>query len=232
MSRSPRIALPRDPAVDTKEGLPANPDRRIRINGTHLGPADEIGFFGSGADAIAVRGGYAEIGSTIRHARVYRIDGGKKPSYAMLRVFSTDLLAHRHEDLFTAPILPQSISMRTAPAKLRAALAEGNAVELGWFVVGDELEIDMSGFTSGQIGQFLAEYPGVTRWKLDGFMSPTELRLRPSQLASEGLTDTASTAAVKTLDRPGWRPQANVVVGSLTFAVVRRDSLGRLRWES
>ncbi|NLC98224.1 MAG: CRISPR-associated protein [Actinomycetales bacterium] len=226
------VALTRDPDFDPKEGLPANPDRRIRINGTHLGPDDEIGFFGSGAAAIAVRGGYAEIGSTIHHARVYRIDGGKKPTFAMLRVFSTDLLAHRHGDLFTAPILPQSISMRTAPPKLRQAIADGNAVSLGWFVVGDELEIDMSGFKTGQVGEFLQEYGDVRRWKLDGFYSADKLRLRPALIASEGLPEHASDSTKKVVDRPGWLPALNVLGSSPHFATVRRDTLGRPRYGS
>ena len=225
------VALTRDPDFDEKDGLPADPERRIRIDGTHLGPDDEIGFFGSGAAAIAVRGGYAEIGSTIHHARVYRIDG-KKTSYAMLRVFSTDLLSYRHEDLFTAPILPQSISMRTAPAKLRAALADGTAAELGWFVVGDELEIDMSGFTSGQVGDLLREYGDIRKWKLDGFFSPERLRLRPVMLASEGLPPDAHESVRKIVDRPAWQPALNVLLNSRSFSTLRRDSLGRPRWES
>lgn len=223
------VALTREPDFDPEHGLPHNPDRRIRVNGTHLGPDDEIGFFGSGAAAIAVRGGYAEIGSTIHHARVFRIDGGKKPSYAMLRVFATDLLRYRNEDLFSAPIPPQSISMRTAPKKLREAIASGNAVELGWLVVGDELEIDMSGFTTGQIGDFLKEYPGTKRWKLAGFYGFDKLRLRPVLLAGEGLTDDAHDSIRKVVELPGWRPAIGIVAAKGRFRVVRRNVLGRAR---
>jgi len=76
--------------------------------------------------AITVRGGFVEIGPSIHHARIYRIEG-KKPVYAMLRVFTHDLLSQRHGDLFSAVIPPQSISMRCAEPKLRKAITTGNA---------------------------------------------------------------------------------------------------------
>lgn len=226
------MALTLDPDFDEKDGLPENSNRQIRVRDRHLGPQDEIGFFGTGAAALAVRDGYAEIGSTIHHARLFRITGGKKPKYAMLRVFTTDLLPHRHGDLFTAPLPPQSISMRTADASLRKALAEGTAVELGWIVVGDELELDMSGFTTGQIGEFMKEYPGTTRWKVDGYESEVRLRLRPALLAAEGLDENASEPARKTLDRPGWLQSINPLLNTTTLTVIRRDALGRERWSS
>src|SRR5699024_7595065 len=115
-------------------GLPENPSRSLRVHGRTLGADTEIQFFASPAAAIAVRGGYAEIGNTSHHARIFRIDGGTKPVFAMLRVFGVDLLPHRRADLFSAPIPPHSISMRKAEPKLRRAIAEGNATELGWHV--------------------------------------------------------------------------------------------------
>ncbi|MFA5564834.1 MAG: type II CRISPR RNA-guided endonuclease Cas9 [Acidimicrobiia bacterium] len=226
------MALTLDPDFDEKEGLPANPNRQIRVRDQHLGPYDEIGFFRKLTAAIAVRDGYAEIGSTIHHARVYRIDTGKKPKYAMLRVFTTDLIRHRNDDLFSAPLLPQSISMRTADKTLRKALAEGTATELGWIVVGDELELDMSSFTTGDIGDFLKEYPGTTRWKIDGLMAPTRLRLRPVILASEGLGEEPTKASKTILDRPGWLPYINSLWNVQELTVIRRDALGRERWSS
>lgn len=176
-----------------------------------------------------MRGGYAEIGSTIHHARIYRIEG-KKPVYAMLRVFTHDLLSHRHGDLFSAVVPPQSISMRCAEPKLRQAIAEGDATYLGWVVVGDELEINVSSFTSGQIANFLEEYPGTTRWRIRGFFDERRLRLRPAYLASEGLVD-PSDAVRKTLSIPGWLSAINQVAATHP-RVIRRDALGRMRKSS
>src|SRR5699024_1746676 len=54
-------ALTREPDFDPKAGLPANPDRRIRIHGTWYDADDEIEFSPVSAGCIKVRGGYAEL---------------------------------------------------------------------------------------------------------------------------------------------------------------------------
>lgn len=233
-------ALTREEDFDAENGLPAREDRFIQVHGREIKSDDHIQLFSKKKKtednskekpfgAIAVRGGYAEIGSTIHHARIYRIEG-KKPVYAMLRVFTHDLLSHRHGDLFSAVVPPQSISMRCAEPKLRQAIAEGNATYLGWVVVGDELEINVSSFTSGQIANFLEEYPETTRWRIRGFFDERRLRLRPAYLASEGLVD-PSDAVRKTLSIPGWLSAINQVAATHP-RVIRRDALGRMRKSS
>ena len=231
-------ALTREEDFDAENGLPARDDRLIRVHGQELTSKDRIELFSKKRSndakekpfaAIAVRGGYAEIGSTIHHARIYRIEG-KKPVYAMLRVFTHDLLSQRHGDLFSAVVPPQSISMRCAEPKLRQAIAAGNATYLGWVVVGDELEINVGSFTSGQIANFLEEYPGTTRWRIRGFFDERRLRLRPAYLASEGLVD-PSAAVRKTLSIPGWLSAINQVAATHP-RVIRRDALGRMRKSS
>ena len=135
-------ALTREKDFDEKNGLPAREDRAIRVHGHEIKSSDYIQVFSkrkktdSDRDetpfgAIAVRGGFVEIGPSIHHARIYRVEG-KKPVYAMLRVFTHDLLSQRHGDLFSAVIPPQSISMRCAEPKLRKAITTGNATYLGW----------------------------------------------------------------------------------------------------
>lgn len=225
-------ALTAQPDYEPGVGLPVLADRTIKLHGRALGPSDEIGFFAKDAASIAVRGGSAEIGSTIHHARVYRIDGGNKPVFAMLRVFAVDLLRHRHEDLFSAPLSQGSISMRSAEPKLREALNADTATPLGWLVLGDELLLDMAAFSSGQVGDFLSEYPGTNRWKVEGFYSNARLRLRPVMVAAEGLRDDASESVRKVVDRPGWLPAVNVMFGQAKPVVVRRDVLGRPRLTS
>lgn len=231
-------ALTREEDFDAENGLPARDDRLIRVYGQELTSNDHIELFSKKRSndakekpfaAIAVRGGYAEIGSTIHHARIYRIEG-KKPVYAMLRVFTHDLLSQRHGDLFSAVVPPQSISMRCAEPKLRQAIAAGNATYLGWVVVGDELEINVGSFTSGQIANFLEEYPGTTRWRIRGFYNDHVLRLRPALLSAEGLIN-PSEAVSKTLSIPGWLPAINQVAATHP-RVIRRDALGRMRKSS
>jgi len=178
--------------------------------------------------AIAVRGGFATIGLTIHHARLYRIEG-RKPVYAMLRVFSHDLLPYRRDDLFSVPLALHTISVRCAWSKLRAALAEEAATYLGWVVVGDELEVPMESFTGGHIGGFRKEFPNITRWRIRGLESATVVKLRPNVLAAEGITEAAGDVA-KIVGK-AWRPSANVLF-STHPTVVRRDALGRVRHSS
>lgn len=226
-------ALTRAEGFDPEGGLAADEARHIVVHGKRKGPNDEIGFFKTGSAALAVRGGYAEIGDTIHHVRVYSFPRGKKTVYGMLRVFSVDLLKHRHGDLFEAPIPPHSITRRTAEKKLRLALEQGTATYLGWLVVGDELKLDMDGCSvSGAIGDLLEAFPGTTRWRVSGFPAFDKLRLRPALLASEGIPSDASRGVTEICQGKGWRPAVNVVFGQFHPVVVRRDALGRPRLQS
>lgn len=227
-------ALTREPDYDRKAGLPDNPARSIRVHGRRFDADDDVAIFVKSSDnpndkpfaAIAVRGGYAEIGSTIHHARIYRING-KSPTYAMLRVFSCDLRKHRREDLFTVAITPQSISMRCADPKVRTALAAGTATYLGWIVLGDEVHIDNFRTKNGTLSSFLSIYPSTTSWRIRSLEEPARIALRPNLMSSEGLTDN-SPQAVKTILSKGWRTSVNAFA-KLHPVIVRRDALGRPR---
>ena len=234
-------ALTRCPDFDPKKGLPENPQRTISVNGTRVGPTELVNFFGSSAACLKVRGGYVELGSSIHHARIYRIDG-KKNTYAMVRVFQVDLLRLKDRDLFTTPLKPSTISMRTAEPKIRKALADGTATQIGWLVEGDELVIDTSKYSNGFVGEVLARYPEATSWRVAGFMNGTQLRLKPLLLSKEGFVDEkqaerlsvepTSEAIKKTADSPGWLPAANVLFGSGQVRVIRRNCLGEERYRS
>lgn len=229
-------ALTSEPDFDWKDGLPANPERSIRVNGTHFGPDDEVEFFPVAAGAIKVRGGYAEI-SRFHHARVYRIDDGKKSVFAMLRVYSHDAAKFRNQDVFTAELTQQTISMRQAEPKLRKALREGTATYLGWIVTDDELHINPHPFNSGKVGNLQQEIGPTTRWRVDGFYSNSGLRLRPLQLSAEGLKDKNGVLkyhadVAKVVDSRGWITAVNVLWGTGDVVVVRRDALGRVRLRS
>ena len=222
-------ALTRCPDFDPKKGLPENPSRSISVNGTRVGSTELVNFFGTSSACLKVRGGYVKLANSIHHARIYRIDG-KKTSYAMVRVFQVDLLRLKHQDLFTTPLKPSTISIRTAEAKIRRALADGTATQIGWLVEGDELRIDTSKYRGGFIGEVLERYPEATSWRVAGFPTSARLRLRPYLLSAEGLDKDADKAMKDLLEGSGWRPSVNVVFSSGTVEVVRRNCLAEPRY--
>lgn len=229
-------ALTKQPDFDVKNGLPEDPTRCITVNGKQFGPMDEVNFFASGAPAIKVRGGFAGIGDTIHHARIYRIDG-KKTTYAMVRVFQTDLRRMKHKDLFTEPLKPSTISMRTASKTIRKALADGTATQIGWLVEGDEIRIETDRYPSNDIGVLLRKYPEASSWRVCSFKTPTKVRLRPNLISKEGLSEKyfdADTlkAGRKIIDYPGWIVAINALLEKGMVTVIRRNTLGEERWVS
>lgn len=224
-------ALTKQPDFDVKNGLPEDPTRCITVNGKQFGPTDEVNFFASGAPAIKVRGGFAGIGDTIHHARIYRIDG-KKTIYAMVRVFQTDLRRMKHKDLFTEPLKPSTISMRTASKTIRKALADGTATQIGWLVEGDEIHIETDRYSSDKIGSLLKEYPEASSWRVCGFPSAIKIRLRPNLLSEEGFDSYTSEAVSSLVSGPGWYVSINTVLGNGAVTVIRRNTLGEERWVS
>ncbi|WP_257183522.1 type II CRISPR RNA-guided endonuclease Cas9 [Corynebacterium cystitidis] len=224
-------ALTRHPDFDEKDGLPEDPNRRIRIHGTQLDAHDDIEFFPGEDGAIKVRGGYAKL-SRFHHARVYRVPAGKKVAYSILRVYDHDLIKHRDKDVFSVELSPQTVSMRQAEKKLRIALREGTAEYLGWIIEGDELVVDTSSFDTKQMKALVDQYGAISRWRLDGFPHHTKLRLRPLYLSAEGLPKDINADVKKIVDRPGWRAAVNKVFQSGQVQVIRRNSLGQPRWTS
>lgn len=224
-------ALTRLPDFDPKDGLPEDPSREIYIHGRKITANERLNFFNSPSACLKVRGGYVEIGSSIHHARVYRIDG-KKTTYAMVRVFATDLVKMTHEDVFTTPLKPSTISMRTADPKIRKALADGTATQIGWLVEGDELQIETGKYSGGFIGEVLAEYPQLTSWRVAGFPDVARLRLRPLVLSVEGIPTDASDGLKEILEKQGWRPYINTLLSSGVVRIVRRNCLGEERFRS
>ena len=228
-------ALTRCPDFDPKKGLPANPNRTISVNGTRVGPMELLNFFEHSKEGIKaclkVRGGYVELGSSIHHARIYRIDG-KKPTYTMVRVFQVDLLRLKDQDLFTTPLKSSTISMRAADPKIRKALNRGTARQIGWLVRGDELCVDSSAFHDGIIGEVTGAYPELSTWKVAGFPEAQRMKLRPYLLAKEGLEDDEKGALRKVLDTKGWQIGIHKLLSSCRVTVIRRNCLGEERLSS
>lgn len=224
-------ALTNQPDFDVKNGLPADPTRHITVNGKHFGPTDKVNFFTSDAPAIKVRGGFAGIGDTIHHARIYRING-KKTTYAMVRVFQTDLRRMKHKDLFTEPLKPSTISMRTASKTIRKALTDGTATQIGWLVEGDEIRIETDHYPSDDIGKLLDEYSEASSWRVCGFPDVLKIRLRPNLLSEEGFDDNTAAAVRKIVSGAGWRVSMNTLLSGGLVTVIRRNALGEERWVS
>lgn len=222
-------ALTRLPDFDPKDGLPEDSSREIHIHGRKITADEQLNFFNSPSACLKVRGGYVEIGSSIHHARIYRIDG-KKTAYAMVRVFATDLVKMTHEDVFTTPLKPSTISMRTADPKIRRALEDGTATQIGWLVEGDELQIETDKYSTAAVGELLAEYPQISSWRVAGFMDVTRLRLKPYLLSREGIPADFPESFSKLIDSPGWVPSINVLLTLGVVKVVRRNSLGEPRY--
>lgn len=233
-------ALVQSVDYDPVNGLPENNERVLRIHGTRLMADDEIRFFDKRRAALAVRGGWAQLGDSVHHTRIYRREEHGKVKYGMLRIFVADLARHRSEDLFSVAPERSWISIRAAdPAIGRSDLTQWEY--LGWLVKGDELRIDPTGLNSGIIGDFLSVFTEqIDRWVVTGFETPTLINLRPRLLASEGVDrfvdgkrlSSAQERALKSILERSWRPSVNSLFASHVRSVVRRDALGRSRRHS
>ncbi len=234
-------------------GLPADPDRSIQVHGTVYRPQDPIDFFEGKAAQIAINGGSADIGNAIHHARIYRCysltkKGARKYFYGMVRVFQTDLLHARNEDLFTYPLPPQSVSMRYANTKVVQAVQSGRAEYLGRLVVGDEIDVPVSENPTGHYGEFVrffqeaaAVNPSVVRkWVVKGFPDADTLKLRPAMLDAEGLQKLQERTGENIPDgvdeilnpkKHGYRGAVGTVAKS-NPTVVHRNAFGEPRWIS
>lgn len=243
-------ALTRCEDYDEKTGLPENPERRIVINGTHLGPNDDLEFFtpkdNKKPDAICdqaalkVRDGWAAAGD-FHHLRLYRIPQKKGFAYYFMRVLPFDLPTEG--DLFSYELPPQSISIRQAHPKLKVALKKGEAVYLTWLVKNDVLEVDDKALSG--VGKTLEEViPNATRrWRVIGFDNMSaKIKLAPVLTSPEGVLgkqggssvdsrfDEATSGKLKqtVLAPNGWRPSAQVLMRG-PLRVIRYDALGRER---
>lgn len=245
-------ALTRLPEYSEQKGLPENDARSIVVHGHRLDAEDKVPFFQSSAAQIMVRGGSVDIGSAIHHARIYRCyesnaKGRNKMFYGMVRVFQTDLMRYRNQDLFNVPLPKQSISLRYADNRVVKAISNGCAEYLGWLCVGDTIEVSFTGRElSGHIAGFCdfvrslayGNCASYSSWVVDGFYSETRLRLRPRMLSLEGVNSVAEKmgievpdAVMKILDRPGWISAVNTLA---TYQPIckRNNALGEIRWNS
>ncbi len=230
------IALSRDPDFSQKEGLPENSERKIRIKQEWFGPNDMVNILPTKIAAIPVRHGYAEIGKSIHHARLYKIKG-KKITYGMVRVFAADLLKYQHDDLFNVPLGPETISMRNADPAVRDAVLSGEAEYLTWIVTGSEfvLNLDAPPFRKNAIGDFLHDFPDIRSWTVKGFPEPNMIQFRPSLLSAEGLdkvNHSQGSDIILSTEKKGWRVTVGKLMKAPSIQLVWRTTLGEPRYES
>lgn len=216
-------ALTRLPDYDEKLGLPSNAERRIWVNGNVFEADDSIDVFSRKAGSVSVRNGFAELGKSFHHTRIYRING-KSVSYAMLRVYAIDLIRFRSEDLFSVDLPPQSMSMRKASKTLRQALSKGIAEYVTWIVKNDELYIDK--IDAEGVNDLVESVGPITSWTFDGFHDDRRMKLRPRLLSREGIPESLPNAASKII-KDGWLASMTGLFGSgANVVVVRRNVLG------
>ncbi len=234
-------ALVRAPEFDTQTGLPANPDRSLSLRGLRISADFPINYFPTDSPALAVQGGY--VGLEFHHARVYRIIGRKeKVTYALLRVCAIDLCGIDRSNLFAVELKKSSISMRTADPKLKEAMKEGKATQIGWIVLGDEIEIDPSKFPKQSIGRFLDECGPISSWRVSAFNTPSKITLKPRLLSNEPLLKeryggrnidlVVSECVEKIMKKTGWVVEINALLKSGSIRVIRRNALGEVRTSS
>lgn len=244
------MALTNASDFDSNTGLPENPNRVIRLHDKRLKASDTITFFDKPRAAIAVRDGWAQLGDSIHHTRVYRWEEKGKTKFGMLRVFSADLQRYlkkdkgtgKRVDLFNVPPHPSWISMRTAHKSIGKDGVEDKEY-IGWLVSGDELRFnDVERVSNVDFNRELTKLAGeVHAWRVTGF-GERNFDLKPKYIAKEGLdkiklddtkNDIDLTKLTPLTGNNGWRAAPNTITKNLGGAkVIRRDALGRIRTKS
>ncbi len=214
--------------------LPEDDQRGNRLGWNTEKP---VMLFPSNAPYIQVRGGSVAIGGTCHYARIYAWRAKSGFRFGMVRLFTGELakigLSARGIDLFTHELPLDSQAMRVAPPDLVRRIIQGEARQIGWITLGDEIELDPAHFSEGEttIAQFMREAP-ERRWTLTGFYNSSQLSLAPALLAAEGTSDQTPEIVTKVLVANRIPLRANVVLGSPGCTIIRRTVLGRPRWKS
>jgi len=221
-------------AAHPKEGLPADSGRA-----TALGlPKDAlIELFPSNAAYLKVRGGAAALGNTVQHARVFAWQTKKGFQYGIVRMFTGEFPAIGFSrsgiDVMTYPLPNGSQAIRTANATVRAKILTGEAKQIGWLTLDDEIEVDVAALSVGnsKISEFLRVFP-EKRWLITGFFNQVQISIAPCYLASEGVTEETPKQVAEVLAANRIPMSANVILGGEGCTIIRRTVLGRPRWKS
>lgn len=219
-----RKSLPGEEAVELANELDLETvDGNLKVFYTHSRPL------------MVVRGGCAAISNSLHHFRIYAWKDKKGVTkFGQMRVFAAEFRKMwgdpRKVDIFTEPIPQWAQSYRELPLAVRKGLQEFDAVQIGWLVPNDELELDVSELAAQNnvLSKFLSAFP-EKRWRLRGSYNLRNLLLSPVFLSAE----------VPDLDKrdKGFQKAVSsglpVSSGSLLdsdLTVIRRTALGRPRW--
>jgi CRISPR-associated endonuclease Csn1 len=220
--------------ADPKHGLPADP---ARAKALALPPDCQVDLYPSNSAYIRVRGGAAALGGSVQHARVYAWQVRDGHVYGIVRMYTGEFpkigLAGDGIDVMTAPLPAWSQTMRCAHPTVRAKITSGEARQIGWITLKDEIEIDVASLAVGEtaMAQFLEVAP-ESRWFVTGFFSSHELSVAPAYLAAEGIGDDTPEAISSVLTANRIRMSVNLLLNASDGGIIRRTVLGRPRWEA
>lgn len=196
-----------------------------------------VKLFSKDSAQIALRGGSAEIGTSVHHARVYawRTKRGEI-NFGWVRVFAGEfpLIGFGPKtNVLEAPLPLWSQSILKASEPLLKRILSGEAVEIGWLAVDDELEFDAGAVrpSEDKFGIVLREM-GDRHWIVSGFFTDVHVSLVPAMLASEGVDEEFEPVTRDVLRANRLPLSVNVVLSLPDLVVVRRTALGRPRWRS
>lgn len=246
----PEIYLAMKDALGKLKELPEDSARSLELpDGRFVEADDEVLFFPKNAASILTPRGVAEIGESIHHARLYGwLTKKGELKVGMLRVYGAEFPWLMREsgsrNVLSMPIHPGSQSFRGMQDAVRKVVESGEAVEFAWITQNDELEFDPADYIAhggkDELRQFL-EFMPECRWRVDGFNTNYQLRLRPVLLSREQLpAEIQSRVATKTLSEDeqvllkALDRGLFIAVGGLfsleSLKVIRRNNLGFPRW--
>jgi CRISPR-associated endonuclease Csn1 len=214
--------------------LPADPHRTHHLN---LPDNYTVKLFPTNAAYIPVRGGAAKIGDTIKHARIYAWRTKTGFNYGMIRVYGAEYnkigFLKPGVNILTEPLPAHSQSLRHANPALIKRIESGEAKQIGWITIDDEIELNPDEFITGteKLPRFLQESP-ERRWTITGFFTPGQVSIAPSYLAFEGADDTTPEIIAQTLKDNRIAMTLNVLFQDPTLTIIRRTALGTVRWNN
>jgi CRISPR-associated endonuclease Csn1 len=218
--------------TDGESTLSPDPQRHERLEL----PVDyTVKLFPSNAAYIALRGGAAKIGDSIKHARIYAWKTKTGFGFGQIRVYTAEFpkigFLKTGVDIFTEPLPLNSQSFRHANDALKKRILSGEAKQIGWIATDDEIELDVSKFIAGEekLPRFLQETP-EPRWTITGFFAPVQISIAPSYLAFEGVDETTPQIVSETLRDNRIAMGLNVLLQDPNLLIIRRTSLGTIRW--
>ena len=196
-----------------------------------------VKLFPSNAAYIALRGGAAKIGDSIKHARIYAWKTRTGFDFGQVRVYTAEFpkigFLKPNIDIFTHPLPAHSQSFRHANETLKKRILNGEAKQIGWITTDDEIELNIATFSTGdtKLARFLQESP-ERRWTITGFSDADKISIAPSHLAFEGVDETTPQIIADTLKHNRIPTALNVLLQDQALTIIRRTSLGTIRWKA